>query len=140
MGAVPQARPARRAADEADAGLRQVLRHRRGGIRGLYRLLKEHGGAVDYDLRHEWPGYRLRDLWDDDPTKLTHRELIEFVQHLPPGSATARSILGQSAAAYTTEVAALDVIAFHLAHANWQRGGGKGEKPKKPKPPIPKRF
>jgi hypothetical protein len=78
-------------------------------------------------------------LWDDDPAKLTHRELIEFVRHLPRDSATARAILGPDAADYTPDVAALDWIAYYLAAGNWQRGGGKGEKPRKPKPPRPRR-
>lgn len=56
------------------------------------------------------------------------------MRHLPRDSATARAILGD-AADYTPQVAHLDVIGYHLAVGNWQRGGGKGDKPKKPKPP-----
>lgn len=62
------------------------------------------------------------------------------MRHLPRDSATTRAILGPAAAGYTTEVAALDVIGYYLATANWQRAGGKGEKPRKPKPPRAKRI
>ncbi len=62
------------------------------------------------------------------------------MRHLPRDSATARAILGPAAADYTNEVEALDWIAFFLATGNWQRAGGKGERPKKPKRPRPRRI
>jgi hypothetical protein len=49
-------------------------------------------------------------------------------------SALGRALFGE-ASAWTPDVALLSRIGDLLAGGNWQRGGGKGEKPKPTKPP-----
>lgn len=59
--------------------------------------------------------------------RLSWRRFAVLVRHLPPESATARASRG-SEATVTNEL--LAHVANLLAAANWQRGGGKGPKPK----------
>lgn len=87
-------------------------------------------------MRSQWPGYRLGDLWSrDDPTKLTHADLISFIRHLPRDSALGRALLGE-AAQWSPELHRLTDIADLLAGANWQRGGSATKKPKPIKRPY----
>lgn len=102
-----------------------------GGIKGLLQFLQEHGEAVNADLLDR--GYTVRDIgsrlgWGD------LRSLITYARH---DSAIYRSLHPKSWW-YTPELSRLDRIEYLLAAANWQRGGGKGEKPKPPVPPQDK--
>lgn len=103
----------------------QGFRNRSGGIRGLFRLLEEHGEAIEYDLialglRLDWLGTEA----------LTWRDLCVIVKQSPIGSALARSYRGHS---WTVG----DIIALRSLDAlrglSWQTGGGKGPRPK----PLP---
>lgn len=97
----------------------EALRDRVGGIRRLYRLLREHGGAVDFDLGRYRPGTNLRHLFTGE---LTHRELISFIKHLPLDSATVRQMHpGESH--WDPAYQRLTDIADLLLLGNWQRGG-----------------
>jgi len=58
---------------------------------------------------------------------LSWRRFSHLVAHLPPESATARVQRGGEA---TVANELLAHVANLLAAANWQRGGGKGPKPK----------
>jgi hypothetical protein len=60
--------------------------------------------------------------------RLSWRRVAQLVGHLPPESATARSVRGGDGTT-TNELLALAV--HSLQAANWQRGGGKGPKPKR---------
>jgi hypothetical protein len=106
------------------------LRRRRGGIGGLRRLLDEHGEAIEADL-HRFYSIRLQEaLFHPDPDRrYTARELIVRISALPPESALQRKLAGPSAA-WSPEALLLRRIDLHLAGANWQRAGGKGQRPK----------
>lgn len=91
-----------------------------GGIGGLWRLLREHGRAVEADLRRFY-NVRLRELFTGD---LTLRELIVLIKHLPSDCALARSMHGPAAEWGQTEHLLGDVIDL-LDIANHQRGGSK---------------
>jgi hypothetical protein len=61
-----------------------------GGIGGLVRLVREHGGAVEADLR-QYYGVRLRDLFIRDSAgrrKMTWREFGAYVRQLPADART----------------------------------------------------
>ncbi|MFD0902328.1 hypothetical protein [Actinomadura sediminis] len=58
------------------------------------------------------------------------------MRHLPRDSATARAILGP-AAEWTDDTHLLAHLVDLTSGANWQRGGGKGSKPKPLKRPRP---
>jgi len=55
--------------------------------------------------------------------------VLGFVRKLPPDSAFGRELAGD-AAGVTLADQILARVELHLAGANWQRGGGKGMKPK----------
>lgn len=59
---------------------------------------------------------------------MTVRRAAALAAHLPPGSAVFRA-LGVDAA-WTMEAHALAAISDGVAAGNWQRGGGKGARPK----------
>lgn len=61
-----------------------------GGIAGLYRLLEEHGEAIEADLR-QYYGVRLADLAGG---RMTWRELRSLVRQLPPESRLVRRVSG----------------------------------------------
>lgn len=69
---------------------------------------------------------RLRELFTGG---LNHRELIVYIQYLPRESALVRAMAGD-VADWTPEVERLTQVTELLAGANWQRGGGRGSKPK----------
>jgi hypothetical protein len=90
--------------------------------------VNEHLEAIDYDLLTL--GCDIRDL---GTSALPWYRLRAIVTYLPPTSALARSIHGEKALWTTTDhllAAAVDA----LASGNWQRGGGKGKRPK----PLPR--
>lgn len=75
-------------------------------------------------------GIDLRTLGSRD---LTYRRLGVLLSHSKPGSAFLRS-LGGEAAEWTLTDHLLAVTIDVLNAANWQRGGGKGKRPR----PIPR--
>ena len=99
-----------------------------GGILGLLTLIDEHGEAIEYDLISL--GLRLRDLGTD---KLSWRDLAVIARQLPRESALARAMVEESSQWGVTEHL-LALVVDVLAVANWQRGGGKGSRPK----PLPR--
>ena len=110
--------------------------YRRGGIRGLSRLLKEHGEAVEYDLirlglRLSWLGTR----------RLTWRDLYVIVRQCPPDSALHRSAAGPDHI-WDLHGHLLAGIFDVLSVANWQRGGDEhAKKPERlPRPGITKQV
>lgn len=62
------------------------------------------------------------------------RRLWVLVSRLPQ-DARSNQIMYGAAASWTPDTAQRAGIAHQLAVANWQRGGGKNERPKKPKAP-----
>lgn len=52
-----------------------------------------------------------------------------FLNNLPSDSAFQRSLAGDAGLWTTTDYLLASVVDF-LAQANWQRGGGKGQRPK----------
>jgi len=72
-------------------------------------------------------GLRLRDIGDE----LTWLELRNFIEHADPSprSALHRAMHPQSWW-WTPEIDFYSAILMTLQSANWQRGGGKGPRPK----------
>jgi hypothetical protein len=106
-----------------------ALRPEAGGIAGLHALLAEHGEAIEWDLSH----YHHRSLHDLFNGALTWRQLRSYLSHLPRESALARKLLGDDAPWGLNEQLLAMTIDV-LRQGNWQRGGGKGAKPK----PLPR--
>ncbi len=106
------------------------MRGRTGGISGLRRLLDEHEEAIEADL-HRFYRIRLQEaLYSPQADRrYTARELRTRIRGLPPESALQRKLRGPMAEWGVTELL-LRRIDHQLAGANWQRGGGKGSKPK----------
>jgi hypothetical protein len=94
-------------------GLAEALRCGAGGIRWLYRLLTEHGRAVEADLRRFYQ-VRLRDLGSGE---LSYREAISYITYLPPDSALHRR-LGDG---WDPILHRLTDLGDLLLIANWQR-------------------
>lgn len=107
----------------------EALRPAAGGISGLHALLEEHGEAIEWDLSH----YHHRSLHDLFDGTLTWRQLRSFLSHLPRDSALARKLLGNDAPWGLQEQLQAMTIDV-LRQGNWQRGGGKGGRPK----PLPR--
>ena len=105
-----------------------------GGIAGLHELIAQHGEAIEWDLSH-YHHHSLHDLFDG---ALTWRELRSYLSHMPRESALARALLGEDSPWGLNEhllAFAIDV----LRQGNYQRGGGKGAKPKPlPRPGVKK--
>ena len=80
----------------------EALGNEAGGISGLRDLIRRDGRALEADLRSEY-GVRLRDLYTGD---LTWRELISYVDGLPPGSRV-RTALNDGRTEPTPEAALL---------------------------------
>jgi len=73
----------------------------------------------------------------DVPKRLDWRALWVICSQSPPGSALARSVRGPAAQWGVNERLLAGILhALHMA--NWQRGGGKGTKPKPITPPDEK--
>lgn len=100
----------------------RALGDRAGGILGLYRLLEEHGEALEFDIPRFWPGRRLSDL---DTGDMTWSELRTFVRQVPHDSAYGREVLGVEKATFDQHADLLMQIANQLIAANRQRGGEK---------------
>ena len=101
-----------------------------GGIFGLCGLIEDHAEAVEYDLIRL--GLRLRDV---GTAAFTWRDLWAIVSSSPRDSALKRSVRGHDWGQIDYLLAS---VVDALAGANWQRGGGKGARPKpltRPKPP-----
>ena len=98
------------------------VRDRRGGIRGLARLLGEHGEAIEYDLirlglRLSWLGTR----------RLTWRDLYVIVRQSPQDSAIHRATAGADHI-WDLHGHLLAGIFDVLSVANWQRAGDENAK------------
>lgn len=68
---------------------------------------------------------------------MTARELLVLIRQLPRDSALNRSQLGP-AALWDTNSHLLALVADILSGGNWQRGGGKGPRPKPMQRPDPR--
>lgn len=100
-----------------------------GGILGLVGFLREHGGAVEYQLLTL--GLRLEWLGTD---RLSWRDLWVVVTQAPPGSAIHRAVEPEKAAWASGELDAWFLAAQVdlLAAGNWQRQGKNNAR--KPEP------
>lgn len=101
-----------------------------GGICGLLTLLDEHREALRYDLL--MAGLRLSWL---GTTRLGWDDFAVFVRFLPRTSQTAQAAHGSD---WSAELHMLANVVDLLAWSNWQRGGGRGPKPKPLKRPRDK--
>lgn len=101
-----------------------------GGISRLREFLKEHKGAINYDLQTK-RGLTLRDVG----RRIGWADFKDFVEWLPPtgDSAVWRSRKPQSWWV-TPELRFLTTEIHVLELANWQRGGGRKGGGQKPKP------
>lgn len=95
------------------------LRGRRGGIRSLLTLLRQHREAVEYDLIAL--GLRLDDLGS---RALTWRDLWVIIRRSPPESAVFRA-QNPDSWAWGLPEQLLAAANDSLRVANWQRAGGK---------------
>lgn len=96
-----------------------------GGIGGLIALLREHGAAIEADLKRFY-GVKLSDLTRG---RLTWRQLSVYLRGLPKESATAREIGGPDLEWGIAEhllAATFDALQV----ANWQRAQRKSKAPK----------
>lgn len=116
-----------------------ALRAQAGGIRSLRRLLREHGEAVDADLRAVY-GARLRDLYTRDADgrpRMTWRELVGYVRALPTSSAT-RTALNGGRPEPTAETILLADCFDMLQNVDWHVQAAnvtkRSDLPKRPKP------
>lgn len=91
----------------------------------LIQFLEEHGGAVEADFQRYY-NTRLSDLFNG---KLSWRRLKILIDNLPIDSQTTCSVYGDKAL-WGTKEELLAICADALIAANWQRGGGKGRRPK----------
>lgn len=100
-----------------------------GGISGLREFLKEHKGAINYDLQKTG-----RTVWDVGRT-LGWADFKDFVEWLPP---TGESALWRARKPQswwvTPEIKFLTTAIHVLELANWQRGGGRKGGGVKPQP------
>lgn len=97
-----------------------------GGILSLVALIGEHTDAIRADL-HRYHRLRLADIG----TAVSFGEVRAFLSHLPPEAALWRSL--GSPRQWGWNELLLAAIEHRLSSGNWQRGGGKGRRPK----PIP---
>ena len=93
-----------------------------GGIVGLQRFVEEHAGALNYELIRI--GLRLYDIGE----KLTWPDLRDFIAGLPLDSALHRELHPKSWW-WTPDIDFMAAIVTTLQLANWQRSGGKGQRP-----------
>jgi hypothetical protein len=101
-----------------------------GGISGLREFLKEHKGAINYDLQTK----RGLTVWDVGRT-FGWADFRDFVEWLPPTgeSAVWRARKPQSWWV-SPEIKFLTTAIHVLELANWQRGGGRKGGGQKPQP------
>ncbi len=93
-----------------------------GGIRGLLDLIREHREAIRYDL------FTLGRSLDGLGVDYSWADFAAFIRHLPADSQLSIEVNGAPPWSNTEVLLALTVDT--LRGANWQRGGGKGPKPK----------
>lgn len=99
-----------------------------GGIAGLAALIGEHTAAVRRDL-HAYHRVRLSDIG----RTVTWGEVGAFLAHLPPDAALWAVTNSPRQWRWIEHLLAASV---HAAQSgNWQRGGGKGRRPRPIKPP-----
>ncbi|QLF84238.1 tail assembly chaperone [Mycobacterium phage Soul22] len=105
-----------------------------GGIVGLSDLLDgEHGGAIRADLLAR--GWTIRDIG----TRLSWADVRDLITWLPPnGDSSYYRSLHPRSWWWTPLFDFLAMILVTLQGANWQRGGGKGTRPKIQKRPSDK--
>jgi hypothetical protein len=108
----------------------RAARHQPGGINGLRTLLAEHGEAVEADLQR----YYHIALSDLAAGRLSWRRLSVLISRLPL-SATLWHELHGSAVEWDVSDHLLATVVDLLAAGNWQRGGGKGRRPRRMKRP-----
>lgn len=102
------------------------FQHAGGGIWGLCDFLDKEGveSALTFDLMMIG-----RSIHDVGSPRLSWKELAAFIRHAPDKSELRR--LSDKMAPYrTVEVQMIALATDVLAGANWQRGGGKGPRPK----------
>lgn len=92
-------------------------------------MLQEHGEPIEADLQRYY-GIPLADLFAG---RLSWRRLKVLIRQLPRESATARSQIGP-VAEWTVGEYLLAALLDTARHGNWQRGGGKGQRPR----PVPR--
>lgn len=106
----------------------EEVQHDIGGISGLREFLREHTGAVNFDLMAK--GYTVRDIGP----RLSWSDFKDFIEWLPP---TGESALWRARRPrswwVTPEIQWLSSLVHVLELANWQRAGGKKAGPA-PKP------
>lgn len=96
---------------------------------GLLALIGEHHEALEADLS-QFHGLRLAQV---GTRALSWRRFQALVRHLPPESALWRAMDSPRQWGWSEHMAAASLLALNAA--NWQRGGGKGAKPKPVRPP-----
>ncbi len=111
----------------------QGIWHRRGGSLGLYRLLLEHGEAIEADLARYY-GIELGAVLRGT---LTWRRLGVLVRQLPRDSALARA-LDPEEAAWSLGDHLLATVAELVSQGNWLLANQGVEKSKQS--PQPKRI
>lgn len=105
-----------------------------GGIGGLIAFLRDHGGAVEADIRR----FYHRDLSDLTNRRMTWRQLSVYLAGLPRDSATAREVGGPDLEWGLPEHL-LAFIGDGIQIGNWQRAGGRGKRPQPtPRPGVSK--
>ncbi len=86
---------------------------------------------MESDLLRFWQLDLHRDLGTD---RLSYRRLTVLIQHLPRESATLQQMFGGEYVAWGSTEHLLALAVDVLQGANWQRSGGKGQRPK----PLPR--
>jgi len=93
-----------------------------GGILGLYGLIQEHREAIRYDL------FMIGRSLDDLGSSYSWADFAAFVRFAPPQSQLATAIAGFEP--WSRAEVLLATVIDTLRGANWQRAGGKGQRPK----------
>lgn len=96
-----------------------------GGIGSLECRVEEHFGAIEHDMLSR--GYRMSDIGTD---RLTYTEFRSLLAYLPPdGTSAYFRARYPNSWWWEPHYGILSGILFAAEGANWQRAGGKGEKP-----------
>jgi len=108
-----------------------------GGIAGLEQLLAEHWDTLEADFRRFYHLRLAEAVYGHagrEEGRLPAREVLNLIHQLLriPESGMVRTLRG-SMADWDLTALLLRQIDLRLAGANWQRGGGKGQRPE----PIP---
>lgn len=97
-----------------------------GGIRGFLGVVAAHRGAVEYDFRTRF-GFGLIEIGRS--VTITEAARLFGVLAQDTGSWTCAALNGWDAPVSRESVLLADVFDA-LAAGNWQRGGGRGQRPK----------